>query len=425
MDKIKNLNNYQLILLILLSFMLVSMLIPIAAFSIGALLTESISIEWKSTLIVVLISLIATVALGYFILQKFLSPLEKISKWSTGDKSQPIFAEQKNPIGRIVTDVIGQSSYEKEDRKGMDFKEEIMHLSHQTAEASLQLKTTTEETSNATEEISSSVQDISSGAERQFQAIQDINNNSSAIFFTLTEISESIKFIKNTSGNALANSNNGKQLVEKITNQMNTIQERVNRSVQVVNQLGQKSNEIGNILSLITDISNQTNLLALNAAIEAARAGEHGRGFSVVADEVRKLAEQTNHATGNIQELIDEINKETTQVVSVIKDSGDSVEEGITLSSEAGSVFTELYGNNDELAEIISDILVAINEVTTSMDTVSNSIEHVSEITNTSSGNLQNIAAVIEELTASMEEISTSARMLSGVSNSLQNKLGA
>jgi methyl-accepting chemotaxis protein len=77
------------------------------------------------------------------------------------------------------------------------------------------------------------------------------------------------------------------------------------------------------------------------------------------------------------------------------------------------------------LAEVIQDISVAIQEVATSMDTVSNAIEHVLEITNTSTGNLQNIAAVIEELTASMEEISTSARMLSDISNNLQDKLSA
>lgn len=425
MNKLKNLTNHQKILAILLSFMLASMLIPFAAFSIGSFLTAGIAINWLSVLLVLLISLLAVAALCYFGLQKFLTPLAAIEKKDDRDKNGPITADQNNPLARILTDVIEQANFKDGTMDISSFNDEVSHLSNQTADASLQLKTTTEETSNATEEISSSVQNISSGAEKLVQAIQEINKNSSEILLTLTEISESIKYIKNTSGNAQANSNNGKQLIEKVTNQMDTIHERVNRSVTVVNQLGQKSNEIGNILSLITDISNQTNLLALNAAIEAARAGEHGRGFSVVADEVRKLAEQTNQATGNIQELINEINEGTSQVVTVIKESGESVDEGISLSNEAGKVFTELYGNNDELAEVIQDISVAIQEVTTSMDNVSNEIENVSEITNISNGNLQNIAAVIEELTASMEEISTSAKMLSDISNSLQNKLSA
>lgn len=91
--------------------------------------------------------------------------------------------------------------------------------------------------------------------------------------------------------------------------QMNEIDETIREASGIVQKLGERSQEIGDIVSMITDIANQTNLLALNAAIEAARAGEHGRGFAVVAEEIRKLAEQSAHSAKKIAEMITEIRK--------------------------------------------------------------------------------------------------------------------
>lgn len=104
----------------------------------------------------------------------------------------------------------------------------------------------------------------------------------------------------------------------------------------MVKRLGERSKEIGQIVDVITDISNQTNLLALNAAIEAARAGEHGRGFSVVADEVRKLAEQSRQSADQIVQIVRQIHTETTQAIVAMEKGDREVEGGMILMKEAG-----------------------------------------------------------------------------------------
>ncbi|WP_067839688.1 methyl-accepting chemotaxis protein [Amphibacillus sediminis] len=292
-------------------------------------------------------------------------------------------------------------------------------LTSQTASIANQLMSTTKETSEAVGEISTTMQDMAAGADAQANEIHEINQTSGQIFFSLQEIVESINFVSQTSKQAINQSKNGDKAVEKIMNQMQLIGDQVNQSIDVVHQLDQKTNQVGDILSLITDISNQTNLLALNAAIEAARAGEHGKGFSVVADEVRKLAEQTNDATNKTQGLIQEIQAGTAEVIKVITEGGNSIKAGATLNEDVKLVFSDIASNVDEVDEFVQDLNVAINDVTTNMHQVTQSIEKVSEAVSSSNGNIENIVAVIEQLNASMQEVASSADILSDVANQL------
>lgn len=415
--------THQKLLLTMLLFALVMVLIPIAGVVVGSLLSSegsSLSLSALSFWISIVISVIIALVLAYLFAAYLFSPVQKIQSWLASGQgaSAPFSWGKKHQLGQFLQGILEQG---KGATQGKDA--EAGELADQTAAVSAQLMATTGETSEATAEFSSTVQELASGAEQQAKTITDINTTASQIFFSLTEIAESIKFVSESSRTAMNHSRNGNQVVEKITAQMDLISHQVNDSIKVVQELGERTNEIGGILALITDISNQTNLLALNAAIEAARAGEHGKGFSVVADEVRKLAEQTNEATGKIQSLIGEIQSETTQVIEVIKQGGQSVNEGIALNEEVGKVFKDIHSNVDEVDEFIQDVATAINDVTGNMDRVANSIENVAEITNQSTGSLQNIVAVIEQLNASMQEISASATMLSDIAHQLQAKV--
>src|SRR5690606_9959702 len=121
-------------------------------------------------------------------------------------------------------------------------------------------------------------------------------------------------------------------------------------------ELGQHSARIGEIVQVIAEIADQTNLLALNAAIEAARAGEHGKGFAVVADEVRKLAERSGAATKDISELIDAIRQGIDVSLEAMQAGTREVQKGTELAAEAGSSLTRILDGirtvNQQVGEI-------------------------------------------------------------------------
>ncbi|MGX4668585.1 methyl-accepting chemotaxis protein [Cerasibacillus sp. JNUCC 74] len=409
----KTLTIQQILLLYIILFTFVIVLLPVLTFLTFIVLDiplQSIFV-WSFIGIIILLALFLAYLFGNFLF----SPLKNKEGVDT---SQLEVASSNHPLYRWV---MNQLPVAQQDNKTDG--PEVLALAEQTATVSNQLMSTTEETSKATAEISASIQELASGADAQAQSIQTINESSSQVFFSLTEIDESTKFVAETSKTAITNAKNGNEVVANVAKQMDLIGEQVERSIEVVNELNEKTNQVGEILSLITDISNQTNLLSLNAAIEAARAGEHGKGFSVVADEVRKLAEQTNDATAKTQQLIQEIQSGTNEVIDVIKESGKSIKQGVSRNGEMGKVFNDIYQDVDVIDEFIHDLSAAMHEVKDSMNDVSSSINHVSDVTVESSGNLQNIVAVIEELNASMQEVSASATLLADIANQLNDKV--
>jgi len=225
---------------------------------------------------------------------------------------------------------------------------------------------------------------------------------------TTQEIAQNLSDISVYSAETSDKAKHSKESVNESTEGVMKIKNTVDLSSQLVTKLGTSSEQIIEIVSVISDIADQTNLLALNAAIEAARAGEHGRGFAVVADEVRKLAERTQTATTEISELVTKTQSGIKNVISSMTEVKGNVDEGVKLSELVAESLDVIVESVNSLEEMVTSISSATSEMASTSNQIQMDIDAVatvsSEITDTSnhiaesSSNLENMSDDMKSL---------------------------
>lgn len=298
-------------------------------------------------------------------------------------------------------------------------KEVVDSIEH-VASASEQLSASSEETTTSTHQIAAVIQEVASGAETQLHgaiessnAIEDMTKDIQCIAQTIANVSvDSTKMEKEAE--------QGNQSILQAVQQMEDITESFKISSTIVSQLTERSKEIRQIASLITDIADQTNLLALNAAIEAARAGEHGKGFAVVADEVRKLAEQTAISSKQVSDLIDLIQKDSLSSVQSMSTVSEEVDAGLKQIYDVGKAFKRILLATQSVASQTHEASVISEQMSRSTDKVTASVETMAIIAKNSAQSSQNVAQSSQEQLASMEEITSSSESLTKIAQELK-----
>jgi methyl-accepting chemotaxis protein len=313
--------------------------------------------------------------------------------------------EQLEEITRQVAD--GDLSYcFEQDRGGVydamrrmveqlrQVMDKVNRSSQDVASASVQLNANADQMASASHEVVSQANTVATASEEMSATSMDIANNCHRAAESSTQASRTAQ--------------TGAEIVRNTVDGMTRIAEKVRSSAAVVEQLGHRSDQIGEIVATIEDIADQTNLLALNAAIEAARAGEQGRGFAVVADEVRALAERTSRATREIGEMIKSIQNETRCAVSSMEDGVREVEQGTNEAARSGQALEEILEKINEVTSQISQIATAAEEQTATTREISNNIQQISEVVDMtakgtldisqSSSNLSRLSVELQEL---------------------------
>jgi len=186
---------------------------------------------------------------------------------------------------------------------------------------------------------------------------------------------------------------------------MKKIEEVVENSSKTISELGESSNQIGEIIKVINEIADQTNLLALNAAIEAARAGEQGRGFAVVADEVRKLAERTTNATNEIVDMVSRIQKDSKNAVLAIEQGNDEVAKGMDEASKAGKSMQKIVSSSNDVLDISTHVAAASEEQSAAIEQISQSIAGMNTVAHESAAGVDQVAIASTDLSELAENL--------------------
>ena len=235
-------------------------------------------------------------------------------------------------------------------------------------------------------------------AEKQSKEIQDTTQAVLRVAETLTLVSASAEESSTVAMRSLAAADKGRMAVQNSISGMNDIREQIQETSKRIKRLGESSQEIGEIVELISDITEQTNVLALNAAIQAASAGEAGRGFSVVAEEVQRLAERSAEATKQIGAIVKTIQADTQDAVAAMEKSTSGVVEGAKLSDAAGQALTEIDSVTKNLAQLIQRISADTQTQAASASKVARNMQDILEINRQTTTGTQQTASSIKEL---------------------------
>lgn len=275
------------------------------------------------------------------------------------------------------------------------------------AEGNGQLSQSVGKTRDIVEKQSQFIDSIATGARNQASAVDQANR-------TLTQrLSTAIQQVKQASNksNQVAEetgqaTESGATAVTRTIQGMQAIAQANGQVGRQVTAMGQRSQEIGAIVSTIDEIAERTNLLALNAAIEAARAGEHGKGFAVVADEVRKLAEQSTRSTKEIASLIQTVQQTVDQAIKAMDQSNLQVETGLATASETEQALSQIRASVKQVTQHMQQLSDAVVEMSNGSQEMESIMDEVAIIVETNSSAAEELAGSSERVLVAMTEVS-------------------
>ncbi|MBE3564789.1 MAG: HAMP domain-containing protein [Thermogemmatispora sp.] len=294
------------------------------------------------------------------------------------------------------------------------------------------VQSTAMQVTNATRRILDRAAELAQASEMQVQQISQTTEAVEALAIFIQNVARNAQLSHEAAQEALRNAQSGQEAVRQTIEGMMLIRENVQETAKKIKRLGERSNEIGEIVRIIEDIADQTNLLALNAAIQSAMAGEHGRGFAVVADEIRLLAERSTESTKRIATLVKSIQGDTYEAVVAMEDSTQEVVKGSQLADEAGRALNSIYSAVERQAQMIESIARAANEQTSVSEAVAVAMSQISEITRQTNAGTQEAAASVsylaelaDQLRASVSTFRLPDHVLESINSSMATGPGA
>lgn len=295
----------------------------------------------------------------------------------------------------------------------------------QIAAASEELTASSQQSAQASQQVAVSVTQASDAVTCQQQGIEKSTESVRKVAGAVQQLQGEADRVASHASAAYDQAVAGNSAIEASVAQIRSVETTVGESAATVDKLGQRSQEIGQIVATISGIAEQTNLLALNAAIEAARAGEQGRGFSVVADEVRKLAEQSQEAAQQVSLLILGIQSDTSNAVNSMKQGSTAVADGAKSVENLRATFDHIRNFVDNVSKEVAGMAEAIRGVAEDTQTITKHIAEIDRQGDKVASEMQSVSALSEEQSAAASEIASASDSLARLAQELQGSLQA
>lgn len=307
------------------------------------------------------------------------------------------------------------------------------------------------EASTIIEEMQRTVSTVARAAQEQGRALHEAAELARAVALHMREVEEHARSVSARADDNAAQATDGDRTVNETLIAMEQVRAQVEQTARTVSSLGDRSQQIGEIVRVIQEITEQTNLLALNAAIEAARAGEAGKGFAVVAEEVRKLAERSSQSTGEISRMVTDIQRTVADTVTAMTESASAVEELASKARAVAAAFQRIHQGavaiaaaNQELqrslvtstqysaqlrealentAAIAEENAAAAAQLSGSAERVRSAIQQVSAIAEQHAAAAEEVSSAAEQMQARVRDVATAAEHLVQLAAGLTDSL--
>ncbi|MEW6045456.1 MAG: methyl-accepting chemotaxis protein [Bacillota bacterium] len=380
-------------------------------------LTQAVGALFRQTVIIGAVMALVALAAAYWVgrLQSrgVVEVAHAMEGLAEGDLTRAVPVRGRTEIARLA------QAFNRTSERLRQLVGQVRGGAQQVANSSQELASSSQQVGQGVQQVAATVDQMAKASERQSSAASSASGSVRQMGESVRRVSTAIKEIADGSNDVARLARDGQSALGNITQRMAQIEQTAGESGRAVEDLGHRSQRIGQIVDVITGIAEQTNLLALNAAIEAARAGEQGRGFAVVAEEVRKLAEQSRQAAAEIANLIAEIRQEVERAVRNTEAVRAAVSEGVDAVNASGQTFEAITQAVDRSVTQTMEVSKAAEEMAAASEAAIKAVDEIAAITQENAAGAEEVASSTEEQSSAVEEIAGAAQRLARMAQEL------
>lgn len=386
--------------------------------SIGSTVAATSKVQKRIVLLLSLFTIgagiLTAVYIGNIVVRPLLLISMRMNKLADGDLTgEPIQSTSKDEIGLLTNATNQFSSIIK------TLVSQVKNAVEYVTQTSRIITSKIDQSTKISDDVTRSIDDIVVDTDKQVSAVEEGSEAIKKINADINRLKDFADEVSNFSIKVEEDANQGNEYINITRNQMDLIKSMVDQTSSDVSKLGDQSQEIENIVKVITDIAAQTNLLALNATIEASRAGEHGKGFSVVAEEVRNLAEQSRRSAEMIGNLIENVQVNISTSIHGINKGTEEVERGLVITEKTSKAFLTILTSAETLTKHIVHIKQIIDGISSNSKMIDKKITNIDKFAVNIASKTQQISTVSKHQLEGIDELSALSEQLDHMSTDL------